>query len=572
MTNRLRPARASHFTPGRRLELLLTLAVATLLFQVAAPLAAAGADLGLQQRYGPLDTPMSADWLLAVFRKYAWSTMPQDLRAVAVLRTAGHWLALLGGVGWLALQLVRIGTGWAAGLALLLWAALAWLLRPFQLPGVFWASCVALALAGTLLMLVLLGTRQRHDKPRTSRVNTWTACIWPGWLILTGAGCLVTLDFAARGPVLAYAMASLPLKPGARYLGLNQVDGLWLASGLMFAGTFLRGSIVRALVGVLLHPGRPVAASRGPLVLLVLAGASSLGLGWLGAAEHRAFLGISGLQGGGRPHVSGEVLRLGVCTVLAWFAYRVGEWRVSLRRARDGLRHLLIALALCTLGLVLSDDKGPLLVLALAVALLLGAPLLQFVIGWHSQGWERGARHGAALVVAVALAISALGIWRTTLIDWLPRVSTDAAVREVLRANPFEARSPNLAQARWLMDATPSWRASAWRVSPIAVRSPMPARPRAHWAAARRCRCRPTLPSFRCSRPGERRARRCWCWEPCSGCLRCPPGCWLHAGQAARETRPTRSACCRSGSSRYRQWSPRPRPWSAWGPPWDGPR
>ena len=181
-----------------------------------------------------------------------------------------------------------------------------------------------------------------------------------------------------------------------------------------------------------------------------------LAVGWLGAADHRNFLGIAGLRGSGRPHISGELLRLGVCGALAWFAYRIGEWRVSAQRARANLQHLLVGLALCAAGLVVSDDKGPLLVLALAGAVLLGAPVLQWVGGGGRRGWVRGARNGAALVLALALAIAALGLWRTALTDWLPRISHDAAAREAMRANPFDAASPNLAQARWLMDATPA--------------------------------------------------------------------------------------------------------------------
>ena len=447
-------ASGSYGLQGRWLELLLTLAAAWLLMAIAAPLAMPGADLGLAGRYGTLEAPLSWNWILELFQTYAWTNMPQDLRAVALLRTAGWWLALLGGVGWLALQLARTGAAWAGGAMLALWAALAWLLRPFQLSGVVWAYGVALALAGTLLALALLPMRRTPLRP--DPVNGWTACVWPGWLLLTGAGLLVLLDFAARGPVVPYGMAATPLKPGVRYLGLNQADGLWLASGLLLGCAYVRGPLVRAWVSLCTALGALWQRPRGPLVLLAVATASILAIGWLGASEHRSFLGIAGLHGGGRPHISGELLRAAMCAALAWFAYRTGEWRVSAHRARSNLHQLLLALGLCALGLVISDDKGPLLVLALAVALLLGAPVLQLVGGWRSGGWIHTARRGAALAAAVALAIAALGLWRTTLVDWLPRISNDAAARELMRANPFAASSPNLAQARWLMEATPS--------------------------------------------------------------------------------------------------------------------
>ena len=441
---------------ARRLELLLTLAVAWLLFEFAAPLAAPGADLGLQARYGAAPD-LGLGWLPDLAYRYAWTRVPQDLRAVLLLRHAGAWLLLLAIAGWTALQWVRQGSASAAGLALCLWLALAWLLRPFQLAGLWWAAGLALASAGTLVAQLRSppGAQPPTRPSAIPPLTAWTALVWPGWMLLTGAGWLVILDFAARGPLVPDGLLESPLRPGARYFGLNQADGLWLASGLLIASACWRAHLVRAWVRLCAVLAALWQRPRGPPVLMVLALFCSLSLGWLGASEHRAFLGINGLRGAGRPHISGEVLRLVCCAALAWFAYRFGEWRGSPRRAWDGLRHLALVLALGVLGLVWSDDKGPLLVIALATAVLLGVPLLQWV-GSGRSGPAKLAGRGAALLLAAGLAIAMLGLWRTALTDWLPRVSKDAAVRELLRANPFEARSPNLAQARWLMDATPA--------------------------------------------------------------------------------------------------------------------
>ncbi len=440
---------------GRWLELLLTLAVVGLLVAAAAPLALPGAEFGLAGRYGsPGGTQASWRGVLDLFGNYTWTAVPQDLRAVTMLRFGGCGLALLGCTGWAALQLARTQAAWAGWLMLALWAALAWVLRPFQLPGIFWACCAALALAACLLALALVARRRQTSD--TAPINAWTACVWPGWLLLAGMGCLVWLDFAARGPVVPGGMDVRPIKPGVRYFGLNQADGLWLASGLLLGCAFLRGAITRGVVLLCTVLGALWQRPRGPWVLLPLALAAMLAIGWLGASEHRDFLGFTGLHGAGRPHISGEVLRLGICVVLAWFAYRTGEWRVSAQRAWGSLHHLLIVLALCMAGLMVSDDKGPLLVLALAICVLVGAPVLQRVGGGRSQGWQSWLRRGAAVMLATGLAVAALGMWRTTLTDWLPRISKDAAARESMRATPFEARSPNLAQARWLMDATPT--------------------------------------------------------------------------------------------------------------------
>ena len=453
MRNPDEPAAGRFLTPARLLELLLTFGAAWLLIVMAAPLATPGADLGLQQRYGTAGAPMPWDWMRSLLASYASTSVPQDVRAISMLRGAGCWMALMGGAGWLALQLARSGSAWACWLAMSLWVGLAWLLRPFQWPGAVWMGALTVGLGFTLLAALRPSQRkQRFFGP----LNAWTACVWPGWLLLAGAGCLVILDFAARGPVLVHGMSAWPPRPGARYFGLNQADGLWLASGLLIFCAACGAAIVRSWIRVCTTLAALWQRPRGAKLLLPLALLFTGALGWLGASAHGAYMGLPGLRGGGQPHISGELLRLGACSAMAWFAYRFGEWGGSVQRAWHGMGRLLVLLLSCTLGLVLSDDKGPLLVLALAMAVLLGIPVLQQAGNWARSGAAQVAAHGGAVLLAAVFAIAALAMWRIALTDWMPRLSVDAAVREVLRESPFEARSPNLAQARWLMDATPS--------------------------------------------------------------------------------------------------------------------
>lgn len=443
------PARTKYFNPAPWLELLLTIAVCIFLIKLAAPLATPGADLGLHQRYGPLtgtlDTPLSWDWLQALAQRHTWDVLPRDLRAIALLRTAGPVLALLGGVGWLALQLARTGTEWATWLALALWAGLAWLLRPYGLPGTAWVGLTAAALAGFVLTLPFWPWRKALPGA-ANPLSLWIAYVWPGWL-LSAIGVLIALDFAARGPVVPGGMALTTPKPGARYYGLNQLDGLWLASSVLLACVCFRGPLLRRGIGLCntlaALSGRP----RGPLVLTVLAGLLALALGWLGFFDNdnKNFLHIPGVRGGGKPHITGEILRLIACVALAWFAYRVGEWQMSAQRTWLSLRALLVLGALSVLGLLISDDSGPLLIMALAVPLLFGVPLLRRTLSTTR-----------ALLLALVLSIAALGAWRTTLVDGLPLMSHMAQVRGLLLAHPEKADSPNRMQAIWLMDAAPA--------------------------------------------------------------------------------------------------------------------
>ncbi len=449
----------------RWVELLATLAVCAGLIFLAQPLATPGADMGLGHRYadaiqpayrdwfyvGAL-APLSWDWLFNLHTQHLWTALPQNLRAVAMLRSAGYALALVGIGGWLALQWVRKGSAWSCALALALWAVLGWVLRPYQLPGALWAALLAgLALAGLAATLRAVWRRYTSPAPAPindrAQLNFWIACVWPGWLALVGVGCLVAMDFGARGPVVAGYPWGETSQAGARYFGLYQFDAFFLSSGLLLAVVALRARLLRLFFHLSSLLADVLQRPRGPWLLAALGLLLALAAGWLGLPQRRDFLGIPGLHGGGYSHISGEALRLLACAALAWFAYRSGEWRTSPERLWAGLRRLLATLTICGAGLYLSDDKGPLLILALAMSVLIGVPLV------HRLSTLAGAR-GTALVVVI-ITFAALGVWRTALVDWLPGISTDGNKRGLLRTQPYAAMSPNLAQARWLMDAAP---------------------------------------------------------------------------------------------------------------------
>lgn len=115
----------------RWIELLLTAAAGLLLWYIAQPLAAPGIDLGLGRRYAGVVEPFTWTWVKSLLLANPWQSLPNDIRAVALLRTAGYWLPALAAIGWIALTVARTGERWALGLVLFFWSGMGWLLRPF---------------------------------------------------------------------------------------------------------------------------------------------------------------------------------------------------------------------------------------------------------------------------------------------------------------------------------------------------------------------------------------------------------------------------------------------------------
>ena len=427
------------------MELLLTVGVGCEFLYWAAPLALLSTDPAVESRYRALPLTLSGDltwhWLCAYAQLPWWQPLQDELRAPLLLRYSGQFLLVFSGCGWAALQLARSPVRGGRWLALALWSGMAWTLRPFHLPSVVWTliGLLTLCIAGTSFM------RRSRGKQRIGPLNPLIACVWPGWLLLTGVGLLIQIDFAATGPLVPNGYSLTPIKPGARFFGLNQADAIWLSTGILIVVVGWRAAILKAWVGVCQGAATVLQRPRGSLLCFLLALVIAIFLGWLGLVKHRLFLGVPGINGGGKPHIAGEILRLAACGVLAWFAYRNGEWRGSrMRTVRTGAVIFVIVL-LSALGLLLADDKGPLLILALALPMLLVTPILRVACA-----------HWRAAIVGLIGAGLLIGAWRTALVEWLPQWSNEAANRAALMADAFTAYRPTMAQARWLLDASPS--------------------------------------------------------------------------------------------------------------------
>lgn len=106
-------------------------------------------------------------------------------------------------------------------------------------------------------------------------LTLWNSLVWPGWVLLTGLGWLWIADFAARGPLAAF-------RPGAKYFGLHQADGIFLGHMIVLLAAansaFLVRGFARLVAGLTSTWQRP----RGPHALLIIACVVVVGMGWLG--------------------------------------------------------------------------------------------------------------------------------------------------------------------------------------------------------------------------------------------------------------------------------------------------
>jgi len=419
-------------TAARRLgylvsETLLTMLAAVVLHRLAHEAALHHQTLsGLGDRYGLVPF---AEWALG------WTgPVPEDRSAYAVwLRWAAPiWLpvwALLGGLGMLlARSRMRPLSPLLGVIAGLLIGLFGW---PFpftfglQSAGsahILWpgAGLIAGLLAWALIPKSGVGALSPSTLPQ--------AVLWPVFALISGMAWLALADFAAGAD------------PKAQYLGIEGAQGLLLATLAALLLALLRPRIAENVLAVAegltrcaSHPRHRWSLLGAGLLLAVL-------LGLLGRSPDAALLGIKGL---GQPHLSGEILRALAMLAIAWVAYRSGEWSAGIR-----WRFLIITLALVVLGLWVSKDGGPLLIIGMLGLLWLAIWPVRALIARH--------RRGQAAVLALALLIGGTALWRTLLIDIAPRFSLLAQSREVDRMQPEHSRRDDMMRVQWLISAAPA--------------------------------------------------------------------------------------------------------------------
>lgn len=425
------------------LEVILLCAVCMLLYNIAAPLGHQAALYGLHERYPvlapPLDGPISWRWLLdygaTLWQALLRGTLPVDTLAVLAARHAGAALIGIAATGWLSLQLIRLGV--RPVIAIGLWLPLAYLFGLGKTP--------LLCIAAIALLSNAVGARHLQAVDTQSPCpHPLQAFLWPIFVLLVGIQWLTIVDFAARGPLVHGGMQLTPPSFGARYFGLWQLHALVYASVAMCAVAACRDSIQRGWIALCTRVESLIETGSGQCAALVLVASAAIFLGWVGFNKHQNYLHIPGLHGLGKPQLTGEILKMLAAWTLAWFAYRVSEWPTSQGRLWLAAKGALCIVLLSAGGLVLSDDSGPILVLALAVPLLVGLPILN----------RLESSLGKALACAL-ITIAWVAIWHFLLMEVAPAFKYLALQRKGMALDPFTGYRPTLAFAHWLMDAIP---------------------------------------------------------------------------------------------------------------------
>lgn len=419
-----------HAAPGRPgyliSELILALVVALVLHRLALDAAVHhGALSGLGQRYG---AAAFAEW------STGWpSFAPENRSAYALwLRWAApFWLpawVILGGLG-LMLARSRVPFLWPliGAITGLLIGLFGWPF-PVALGRESVSACLLWAGAGLSAGLLAWALIPKSGGGGLSPSTLPQAALWPGFALLSGMTWLALADFAAAAD------------PKAQYLGIEGARGLLLATLTALLLALLRPCIARnaltvaeALAASASHPRRRWSLLGAGLLLAVV-------LGLLGRAPDTAFLGVKGF---GQPHLSGELLRALAMLAIAWVCYRSGEWS-----ARIGWRFLIITLTLIVLGLWISKDAGPLLIIGMLGMLWLAI--------WPVRALITRQRRGPATLLALVMLIGGVTLWRTALVDVAPGFSMLAQSREADRAQPQHSRRDDMMRVQWLISASPA--------------------------------------------------------------------------------------------------------------------
>ncbi len=305
----------------------------------------------------------------------------------------------------------------AASDALRLLESAGWLLAGLTLMG------------GAALALLHYWHRPTEDVP-------WLrSTIWPVFMLLSGISVLWIAGFAATGPLSPRNGAA-----GARYMGLAQMQGVYLACAVVLLTARFGHSLLAKGIRLGAHISQSGAWYGAIGMGLVLLGI----LVWVGHPKN-ALLPVMPLRGLGMPHLSSEALRLLALLGLAWGFYRYGDLPSSRTRWRRGVLACTALVAAGWSALVATGDRGPLQVAALHMALVLLSGLA--LLGAPAQP----ALHRMALTALALMGTLVVFWWGQT--QLAPRVSTTAAERAWARVAPELASSSNYMQTLWLLDA-----------------------------------------------------------------------------------------------------------------------
>ena len=379
----------------------------------------------------------------------AKSQAAQDLLANA------HWIYALWGItGLFLLQVGRLASSAFRFLpiAAITWAVIGWLThvhvewvsdRAAQTSrllawGIKWPEFFQVAAAGGVVLL-LAGFIVRQGAAPAERQTPSSRLAYAGFVLFVGLGWWLSLDLSANGHASnrfhalyqqIYVFAAFVLLTALAPLRLKIADRLsrWL-------GHFL-----------LLSRARGTGLRRYALPWLIYGGTAALVL-LAASAVHRQ-----------QTQFTSELFRLWLILGASWFFFLRGEPALSLPAtggARGALNALFFVsplafvLGVPVVGLVLTDDFGPLFVLVYAASILVGTAFaFAFVDKAGYRPWLAGA-------VGVLVA----GAWvylMTFSLYSLPAPLARIAERLSSVRNPFGSTNDQMAIITWFQESAPA--------------------------------------------------------------------------------------------------------------------
>lgn len=320
--------------------------------------------------------------------------------------------------GWFSLLVGRLRAPPGATLCLIasLWAAI---LAAFFFPNAAMALWVASA---ALLVAVPVAGRLTRASTQPARVASrpW---LYPGWVFLTGLGCVWLQDFSARS------------HGQLADIGVRHLYTLVAAYIVLACGAAAGPSITSVLARVLARMDRQRAGTSRwrrfgiaaflalwVVTVFVLAGGSA------GVSARRA-----------------ELVRAAAYVLCAWVCYRWVDVRgLPAGSGRRGFMAMTGLLAICALAMLGGGDNGQVLLLLLALPVLLGC-FAAVAMRWPGARLPAGIAVSALGIVGVIGALYAFG----------PAYSHTVAHRIAALATPFAGKYEYLSEIRWFIANAP---------------------------------------------------------------------------------------------------------------------
>ena len=379
----------------------------------------------------------NASWIFASWAVAGLALLQIGRRALPPGRFLPLAVLTWAALGWLT----HVHIEWISDRA----AHTAWLLRW----GVKWPDFfqVLVAAAAVLLMLVAMLRPDRGLAPPGAAVRQASARQTPssrlgyaGFVLFVGLGWWLMLDLSATGHYAnrfhalyqqAYVFAAfvvLTLLAPMRQ-GLAHTLGRWFGLFLLLARP--RGMGLRRYL--------PWAAYTAVAAIVLFAAAASRGQ---------------------QTQLTSEIFRLWLLVGVSWFFMVRGESALSLSgHSSAGLRNtlrgllfvwpLLFVLAVPLLGLVLTDDFGPLFVLLYAASIFVGTA---FAFAFFDRVGYRPWLGGAMGVLCAGVWVYGL----TYALYALPAPVARIAERLASVRSPFSASNDQLAIITWFQESAPS--------------------------------------------------------------------------------------------------------------------